>query len=173
MSYKIAVSRPGDDDVLLSLNWHRNPFGLCSFMEDNIGDRIRSLYHICNDYAYGKEKNLNRSKFLRIVNDYQTRLQPKKIAHFFFSFRSFVQFLEQFPKAMVLPVQEAGIMGDYRFEWFGSSKLAINVAQFQSYGKELGWDDMPVLDWYKQWFAKLVKLVEVMQDPDVEVWIER
>lgn len=165
MSYKITVSRPSDDDVLLSLNWHRNPFGLCSFVEDNAGDQIGSLHHICNDHAYDRVKNLDRKKFLRIIKEYGQRLRAVKQAYFFFNFRSYVQFVEKYPTAMLLSLSKG-------FMWH-ESRIGIRVERFQSYGRKLGWIDEPVLGWYQQWFKKLAELVAVMQDPDIEVRIEK
>lgn len=201
MSYSITLYRKGQvsnnggdanaganlvlvcEDEIASMDWLRNPFGLCTFVEDNVGDRVQSLWHVCNDHAYKVMGELDRRKFRRIVLAYWDRLRNLDKAYFYFDFHAYVQFTSSYSDAMVIAPnrfstdpQNAFAQGAYT--WRSSSsdddpdRLGIRVERFQQYRYEhFSWGDTPVLDFYKDWFKRLVNIAEVMQDLNVEVHI--
>lgn len=169
-----AASDEGDSEIA-SMDWLRNLFGLCTFVEDNVGDRVQSLWHVCNDQAYKVMGELDRRKFRRIVLAYWDRLRNLDKAYFYFDFHAYVQFMPNYSQAMTLPqhphdesvgLWAPGTSGD------DPDRLGIRIERFQHYGRQhFSWGDTPVLDFYKDWFKRLMHIAEVMQDLNVEVRI--
>jgi hypothetical protein len=166
MSYDIDVTTK--DGAEHSLNWLRNPFGLCSFAEDNVGDGQMSLWHVCNDHAYDDVGKIDRAQFLRVVESYWDRLRGLDDAYFFFTFGSYVQFLPEYPDAMMVRGYRALVEAT---RWGDDGRLGIRIGRFQGYERQFGWRQTAVLDYYKEWFERLLGASRAMQDPDATIYI--
>jgi hypothetical protein len=182
MSWDIDVHLP--DGRHLELNWLRNPFGLCDFAEDNVGNGSMSLWHVCNDFADDIEK-FDRARFQEIVHEYWCRLAILHRGYFCFSFRSYVQFVRNFPEAMHLDLLD---FMEQDWAWVGPrrhpTEVRIDVQRFSIYGRnadvrttsptnnQFGWDaGSNVLDWYRKWFQELHEIASAVQDPNATITI--
>lgn len=176
MSYDISLSRKAKDscydpdayalDDVHSMNWLRNPFGLCTFAEDNVGDGSSALWHVCNDHAYDKVKDLDRAKFLMVVREYWERIRSMEKASFYFTPGSYDQFAKQYPKIMP-PL----LHGDLEAA-VAPLQILIPVEKFQ-HAPNFGWRNQSVLQYYKDRFQELVELATTMQDPEIEIYISK
>ncbi len=169
MSYDIDVVTP--DGQEFEMNWLRNPFGLCGFAEDNVGDGNMSLWHVCNDHAYDAVKDLDRAKFLRVVEDYWDRLRGLQRGWFWFTFGSYVQF--SYDHAACMRVNFGGKL----HEWTKKndvSFLKLDIARFE-HDQNWEWSGRNIepLQFYKNWFEQLLELARAMQDPNATVCITK
>lgn len=168
MGYDIHVTAA---DRSLEMNWLRNPFGLCPFAEDNVGDGSMSLWHVCNDNAYDTSNDLDRPRFLDVVTAYREKLQALELGYFHFEFSSYVQFASSY-RAMILPW---GVRADEPrgYRWDKEHKiLGIDVERFID-EPNFGWSRQTssVLQWYKDWFDQLFEIAKLMQEPGSDVYI--
>jgi hypothetical protein len=164
MSYDITVTTDGTEH---SLNWLRNPFGLCDFAEDNVGDGKNSLWHVCNDHAYDDVDKIDRAEFLRVVEEYWDRLRGLERGFFHFTFSSYVQFQNDYAGCMRVQRSHE----DY--EWADDrAVLRLAAERFQP-ASNFSWSstgECP-LDFYKGWFERLLNLARAMQDPNARIYI--
>lgn len=87
---------------VMSMNWLRNPFGLCNWAEDNVceiglskGINVKhSLWHVINTWSYNKSENIDRRAFLNIVKAYWYIIKEIKQGYFFFTLSSYRQFIK-------------------------------------------------------------------------------
>lgn len=182
MSYDISISHyPFETEdnhwPKTELNWLRNPFGLCDFAEDNVGDGKHSLWHVCNDHAYDDVKNLDRADFLRVVLDYWDRLKNLEVGYFYFDLASYLQFSPEYPEAMKLPTIHWRLKHTKEecaqvYKWGPEQRtIGFNVHQFALYPSHFSFRGRGPLRHYKDWFKDLVDIARAMQDPEVTVRI--
>lgn len=158
MSYDITITCP--DGQLLEMNWLRNPFGLCNFLEDNVGDGELSLWHVCNDNSYETSNTLDRLRFHQVVNAYSNRLNALKQAFFYFDGNAYRQFSPFYPCMRGATKIPAGDKTKIDVEAFTNTDLRSQRRPEDS-----------ILDGYKRWMDELVTIAEVIQDPNVIVFI--
>lgn len=168
VSYDITVTieRGDGDDRHLSTNWLRNPYGLCRWAEDNVGEAYhfhdRPLWYVCNNWSYGDVDDLPRDRFHRVVTDYHDRIRGLDEGYFHFGLSSFIQFVA--PNFGRLPTDGFGrIEGAERLE--GGDTIAIPMEHFGAPGFNVSArraDTM--LGHYQAWFGELVEIAERVRD---------
>lgn len=168
MSYDMSVSW-GDEDGdggHLDINWLRNPFGLCTWAEWNVGGKENldewALYDVCNQWAYDKVKDFDRDEFHRVVMTYADRVRSLEIGYYVFDVFSYIQFCDGhfFKKTQFGSIMDA--------KAFGRSNIGIPMEFFES-GFNLG---RAGLEGAKEWFEEFVAIAEaVIKHRDSEIHI--
>ena len=154
-----------DDDEVMWVNWLRNPFGLCNWVEDNLTELgynpETSLYYVCNHWAY-KEDGADRPLFQKVVNEYWRRVEDLEQGYFFFSLSSYRQFVEGKTGLMIMEEGIAGprIKGE---KYAKDGSLMIPMWQFSHPEFRLSGPD---LQDYKDWMKRLVKFAELLQNEE-------
>ena len=158
MSLDISISRNGE--TLAEINWLRNPFGLCQWAEDNTitPDSPYGLHYVCNAWAYGRSSQIDRKLFLTVVLDYWQQVQKLKHGYFWFAPRQYQQFV--MPYAQFLSSRD-GIKES-------KMRTAIPMEHFSHAAFDLG--GAHTLEAYKNWFARLAHIAELLQSPDVDFY---
>lgn len=178
MSLDIDVRNP-KTGVSLEMNWLRNPYGLCSWAEDNYNYQTESspddeseqrLWHVINHWNYDKSDQVDKELFYSVVMRYgNVILNDLKQGYFFFTEQALKQFI--FPHLTVLswtkdtlpgvvikhPIIKLGIPMDYfSHECFGlSSEYRPNAH---------------TLERYQAWFQQLMDFATILRDPDAEFY---
>lgn len=154
----------------IEINWLRNPFGLCSWVEDNVESRY-SLYKVCNKWTYGKSKKVNRKYFLKVVNDYLNKIQGLRAGYFAFDLGAYIQFVEKhsylFPKEQIVTDYYKIIGSFYR-----NDKLYIPMEYFNKPEYNLISNCYPggMLTYYKNWYNKLYDIALLLQNKKSEFY---
>ena len=73
MSLKLYLEDKHNNEIK-SITWPRNPFGLCNWAEDNVGDDRSSLHHVCNAWQYEKASQCDRPLFQQVVEHYWQKI---------------------------------------------------------------------------------------------------
>lgn len=190
----MRVSKNGS--VVAEINWLRNPFGLCNFLQDNIElpeevkspllkkaseyatDRYKAeetglLYFVCNRWCYDESKGVDRQLFLDVVREYADRAQnlTSDDARYYFNLGTYRQFVE--PNLRCLKT-EAGYFDTIRIvgeKYDSAGRLGIPVEQFRNDGAfHLGHEEkLPRL---KEWAKQLASLAEALQDPETTYYAD-
>ena len=147
------------EEEIISLNWLRNPFGLCNWAEDNVGDNLR-LHYVCNEWTYGKSDQVNRPLFKQVVEEYWARIQKLDAGYFFFDLSSYRQFVEPhiaaFPGKRLFDIWSIdGSKYDQR------GRLMIPMGHFDRPEFDVF---KPSLEGYREWFSELVRFAEKLQN---------
>ena len=158
MSLDISISRNGT--TLAEINWLRNPFGLCQWAEDNVivPDTPHDLYYVCNHWAYSQSLEIDRELFGRVVLDYWQQVQAIERGYFWFTPLQYKQLV--MPYAKLLPSRDSIHKTETHTE--------IPMEYFSNNAFRLG--PNCTLQGYKDWFAKLVHIAALLQEPDVEFY---
>ena len=156
MSLEISLRKKGDEEEAMSLNWLRNPFGLERWAEANVGKTDNSpenerLWYVCNNWNYGKSKEIDKCLFEQVVDKYWSAIQELEVGYFVFNLPMYRQFVEG-------ELRKRLEFGDYKYR-MGYTEIAIKMEFFE---------DVPTLDGYKEWFHRLVLFAEKLQDPNME-----
>ena len=155
------------EDVAYSMNWLCNPFGLCSWAEDNAHhvwehEPPKTLHYVTNHWSYSNSGRVNRPLFKRVVDHYAETLLKLDMSYFFFGLRSYRQFVE--PHAHLLPGTRPLFSSGQRWitgSFYTDHKLAIPVEHFQPSAFHLS---RPTIEGYKAWLRELVEFGDAMQD---------
>jgi signal peptidase I len=161
MSLEISLRDKETDEVVMSLNWLRNPFGLEQWAELNVGETGNSqkeerLWYVCNNWNYDRSKEIDKQLFKNVVDSYWVVLKNLGVGYFVFTLPEYRQFVE-------------GLMGrnlemkDYHYQK-NHTEIAINMECFKN-DPSL---DTPSLEKYKEWFHRLVVFAEKLQEPCME-----
>lgn len=160
------------------MNWLRNPYGLCQWVEDNVLLPIglkpveeRRLRYVTNHWAYDKGGEVDRVLFLDVVTYYYQMVMPLTRGYFFFRMSRFIQFV--LPNIDLIPV-EKGPFNNVRIkdsltvnegnqigipmEYFGHIRFGLNT-RYDPDG------DNHSLARYKRWMGELLEFAEELQDP--------
>lgn len=148
-----------NNQEIISLNWLRNPFGLCNWAEDNVGVD-NALWRVCNNWSYDKAYLCNRPLFKSAVDSYWANIQSKPAFYFYFTDKQYRQFVE--PYLMFFPLF-------IHFEQT-DGRIAIPLSQFD---RELPpkihvrrSNSKSLKQQYLDWFAELVRFAELLQNED-------
>ena len=156
-------------EEIASMNWLRNPFGLCNWAEDNfkaVGAKTDTeLWYVINHWNYKDSPNVDKKLFKSVVDSYWKVLQKIDKGYFFFDVYCYIQFIEphrdKFPDEFIAAMDSKKIAGlNHKLE----SKIGIPMEHFIPEIIDLGGMD---LEKYKNWFFELVKFAEKLQDEDV------
>lgn len=166
MSLDISLIDENEEDVI-EMNWLRNPYGLCNWAEDNVieagynPDKEESLWYVINNWSYDDSPNVDRKLFLDVVMKYWEVVKNLEQGYYFFSLPGYRQFVEG--KTHLMP-QEKRSWGTPRIKgekYAHDRRLMIPMENFKH--SEFTLDD-PCLKRNQEWFAKLVKFAEMLQD---------
>lgn len=161
----LTHKKNGEDDY--SLNWLRNPFGLCNWVEDNTDLKLKKdLYYVCNRWAYDNAKNLNRKLFQEVVLAYQEPINNLERGYFWFDLPSYIAFIQ--PNIHSLPMRTSTLGGQPRIDAAiynrNGDKYGIPMEYFGASCFHMG--GRHTLKHYKEWYGRLVEFAEVMQNRD-------
>jgi hypothetical protein len=160
MSLDIALYN-GDEEII-SMNWFRNPFGLCQWAEDNVGDDDL-LWHVCNDWAGCNAPQVNRKLFQDAVHSYYRRLNQNLDFYFFFNQAQYKQFIK--PYLDFFPLTNCGIKDSMESN---NGCIAIPMHHFDNDMPEKLMirrrGDIILLEQYRDWFAQLVHFSDLLQN---------
>lgn len=118
----LDISLEGKGGRFHSMNWLRNPFGLCQWAEDNIelpaeveasllerakkhdeqGDYPKKaekgslLWFVCNRWCYERGGDIDRRLFLDVVKAYASGVEKLERGYYFFTFGAYRQFIEPY-----------------------------------------------------------------------------
>lgn len=173
MGLDIALYRGTDEESeeIISLNWLRNPFGLCNWAEDNFEHVEKkagntwsgfSLWDVCNQWSYDKSTEINRKIFKLVVDQYASTLLPLNTSYFFFDLPGYRQFIQR--KELRLPGHDNFIGDFYAIDnsfYDDRQRLAIPVDHFKHPSFNLG--ECSTVR-YQEWFKKLVEFGNLLQD---------
>jgi hypothetical protein len=167
MSLDISVT-VGDEEI--DMNWLRNPFGLCNWAEANVQPKTRrSLWYVCNHWAYKKSGRVNKPLFLEVVLAYQDAIMALLRGYFVFDLPSYRSFIEPFMD--YLPTQPH-VMGDER-RWIKDSKYDDHqrlMIPMEYFTHEVFHLARPSLAAYQEWFGRLVDLARLLQQPGAKFY---
>ncbi|MCJ7634853.1 hypothetical protein MUP77_21000, partial [Candidatus Bathyarchaeota archaeon] len=147
-----------------SMNWLRNPFGLCNWAEENtktLLHKVKSLWYVCNHWNYGKASRVNRRLFLEVVLAYSERISSLAEGYFYFDLPEYRQFIEgkaNFMETTPLFSELTHIEGSKYDE---QRRLMIPMWQFEHPSFNLG---KCSLAGYQNWFNELVEFARLLQD---------
>lgn len=171
MSLSISIRNPLTGDER-SMNWLRNPFGLCQWAEDNYEYRTKQrppeheqLSHVCNAWSYSKCEQIHRPLFKRVVENYWEVLAGLECGYYFFN-------------ATMLIVH---VVPNWHFLPLVSSWSSIRPEGMVTFGDRVG---IPVehfahssfhlpnasLARCKAWYEELLEFAELLQDRDYEFY---
>lgn len=160
---KVNLNKLEPEEVA-SMNWLRNPFGLCNWAEDNfeaVGAKTDTkLSFVINNWSYETSNDINRELFKSVVDGYWKVLQKIDKGYFFFDIYSYLQFIE--PNRKKLPTEHDNILGIDLITGMNwkLSKVGIPMEHFTK--KIIDIDNS--LDHYKDWFNELVEFSNKLQD---------
>jgi hypothetical protein len=154
------------EQEICSLNWLRNPFGLCECVEQNVEHEMRmqiaretSLYYVCNHWNYNKSKHIDRNLFLTVVKNYDKIFQNIETLYFFFNFKDFLSFCskhsQHFPRDQFDHIK--GII----YHNNNNQVVGIPINHFRHPCWHLGSVDQC---YYYQWMKRLVEFAEALQN---------
>jgi len=174
-----------NEEEIESMNWLRNPFGLCNWAVDNYvywckkkydcyskNGKNNLLYHMLNCYAYDKGKKLDRKKFLEIVQTYYDLLNNIEEGYFFFDLNSYRQFIQ--PKYNTF--LKGYNYGDFRtihgekYDKYNRNVLMIPQSEFVNYECVHSIKTDMSLSKYKAWMRELLDFAEMLQDESLEFY---
>ena len=99
MSLEIDLIEKETGNEVMSLNWLRNPFGLQTWAEDNVGMKIvqrvrgisgreelfEDLRYVCNHWSYEDSSDIDRGLFKQVVDTYWKEIQKLEVGYFVFN----------------------------------------------------------------------------------------
>ncbi len=173
MGLDLIVSDAGGSTII-DFNTLRNPFGLLSWIADNVqldksdiskitcpydtSEYINLLEFVCNHWSYNQSDKVDRKLFLDVISMYNDKVQALTEGYFFFNFRAYRELVEH---RTDLPCHYFGsrkfIEGETYVDGLGgfmNSKLRLPMHIFKE-----------SLDEYKKWSNKLLELAKALQDP--------
>ncbi|BDA74393.1 hypothetical protein CAL7716_085590 [Calothrix sp. PCC 7716] len=160
MSLKIALY-DGEQEII-SMNWTRNPFGLCRWAEDNFGFD-NHLWHVCNEWSYNKAHYIDRALFQQVVHSYYKRLHGHLDFYFYFNNTQFNQFIRNYLD--YFPLSSNGIVGSVVQP---DRRLAIPMHHFDEEMPEMlqirRRKEITVCQQYRAWFGELMHFADLLQN---------
>ena len=153
-----------DETTVMSMNWTRNPFGLCQWMEDNADVKTRkSLWYVTNHWNYKKSRRVNRKLFLEVVKIYNDAIQKLEKGYFYFTLPGYLQFVEPvvniLPKSTIFKLVYEGYDDQNRMKIPMTKEAAI----------AFNLHDM-TLNEYKVWASKLMHFAEILQNKNIKFY---
>lgn len=164
MSLDISLENKKTGELIIEMNWLRNPFGLCQWAEDNTNthDWKKGLWYVINHWNYGKSNRVNRELFKKVVDKHQEIIENLQRGYFFFSLSSYVQFVQ--PHYDLFP-KEKLFTGDYYIKdskYDDKKRLMIPMEYFDK--PEFNLSSDVSLKRYKKWFGALVEFASLLQN---------
>jgi len=178
----LNISLYDSEQGLMSMNWNRNPFGLCTWAETNYNYRTESvlpddqnLWYVVNHWNYDKSKDVDRQLFLEVVLRYALVLAELEQGYFFFTEAGLKQFI--WPcigvtamldvRAANPPYVTVGHKDDKH------RMIGIPMGQFADPCFGLSDTHRPnahTLEHYKEWFAELIRFAIALQNLTYEFY---
>jgi hypothetical protein len=168
MSLDITLTNRKTGTEVISMNWLRNPFGLCNWAEANVKPNTRvDLWYVCNNWDYDKSDRVDRRLFKCVVGEYWGEIQKLDRGYYAFDLPSYIQFVQPnvdfMPKETLFQVDR---IKDAIYDKQG--RLLIPMEHFNNFSAFHLTD--PSLAYMRQWFAELVRFAELLQDKDNEFY---
>lgn len=154
-----------ETEEVASLNWLRNPFGLCQWAEDNFGGE-GMLYMVCNQWAYDNGANIDRTLFKSVVDNYWHQISESTTSYFWFNETQYNRFIKPHEKyfpggilgriigSQVTPDNRVGIPLSY-FDKELPEPLSLKRRHQQ---------DSTMKEIYVNWFKELVDFADKLQN---------
>lgn len=163
-----------ETEEIASLNWLRNPFGLCQWAEDNFGGE-GLLTLVCNQWAYDKCEEIDRRLFKSVVDDYWSRISIHITSYFWFNEAQYNQFLKPYEGYFLLDIV-GGIAGRMQtvdnkkglpLSYFDKDNLpdSLNLKRRHS-------SDSTIKEIYINWFKQLVDFADKLQNKEYKFYCE-
>jgi hypothetical protein len=185
MSLDIAVYRgecyDDADAILAKMNWLRNPFGLCDWLEDNCPDvnvpDEFSLWAVVNRWAYSEAVEINdgpqavalRERAIETVEAYNAAAQALTQGYFYFTLSGYLHFVRHRDEILVNPGPRrlCEILVAHKY---GSGRIGFDMDAVARI-VELGHADGGVLAGYQAWAQELTDLFALLRDPDNKLYV--
>jgi len=132
-----------DGEIVIEMNWLRNPFGLRNWIKDNTGVDV---WNVVNNHSYDDSPNVDRLLFGETVTEAWEKVEDLAIGYFRLSSQFYTPNLSC---ELHLPAKD-----DY---WVGMEHY--NVIR-----DSLGCRPGECLQHYKDWTKKLHRFGELLQD---------
>lgn len=177
MSLDISVTDPETGETR-EMNWLRNPYGLCSWAEDNYNYITKEeppveqrLWYVINHWNYDKSGQVDRLLFLEVVQKYEAVVGHLTHGFFWFDVGAYIQFIEPYldyfprshpPASFTIPIRR--IQGSTHY----NRHIGIPMDHFGNPVFELSSQYRPnahTLKRYQEWFNELVQFAETLQKP--------
>jgi hypothetical protein len=180
MSLDISLIERKTGDGVASMNWLRNPYGLCQWSEDNYAlaksldpttiKLKEGLWYPINHWNYEKGSRVNRKLFKQTVDRYGEAIMALEEGFFCFDASELMHFVV--PHLPSLPYKDSPwgfsnkhIEGAKRYD----QKLAIPMEYFKARCFNLSIPhDLTVLGHYKSWYQQLINFAESLQNPEYQ-----
>ena len=179
MSLDIYVTNTRTDEKM-DMNWLRNPFGLCSWAENNYTyfterepPEDKSLWYVINHWNYDKSVQVDKPLFLEVVKRYGSIIMRLDRGYFWFNEGGFRQFIQ--PHLDVLPMSSDQAFESYGFEatvryHFDQKEyigIPMSYLRHPCFGlSDKSRPDAHTLIRYRLWYQQLIDFAEMLQDPD-------
>lgn len=168
MSLNITLTNNKQKEELASINWLRNPFGLCNWAEDNVKPtdlKEKDLYYVVNHWNYEKSDQINRALFKKVVYDYWYEIRKLERGYFFFTLQTYIQFVE--PNLSALPKVNIHFLNNVNrikdSYYTDDNRIAVPQEYFNNPIFNLSGS---TLEHYKNWFKELVDFADLLQNKD-------
>jgi hypothetical protein len=162
------------------MNCLRNPFGLCSWAEQNYAycmerepPEEQSLWYVINHWCYATSEQVDKSLFLEVVKEHGRVLLQLDSAYFWFTESTFTQFIHPCQKIWFHADDEtfmwSGFEGTVRYHFAGREHIGMPMHLLGSHCFGLSdfyHPNIHTLAFYQKWYAELIEFAELLQDPD-------
>lgn len=159
---------------IASIDWLRNPFGLCQWAEDNFGEE-GLLTMVTNQWAYDKCEEIDRRLFKQVVDDYWARINIHATSYFWFNEAQYQRFIKPYEVHFLGYIAFSGIAGTIQTV---DNKKGIPIGYFDK-------DNLPdslslkrrrqgntIKEMYLNWFAELVDFANKLQNKEYRFYCE-
>jgi hypothetical protein len=164
----------------MDMNWLRNPYGLCTWAENNYTyfterepPEEKSLWYVINHWNYDTSEQVDKQLFLDVVGKYGNVITKLDYAYFWFDEAGFKQFITPCLKTWFYADQEtfdlSGVEGTRRYHFHQREYIGMPMQYFSS--PCFGLSDRyrlhaHTLAHYQNWYRELITFAEMLQDPD-------
>lgn len=170
--YLYDTEIPEDEDrAVASMNWLRNPFGLCSWAMDNVNIEAPNpidLWYVINHWNYDKGASVDRKLFKAVIDMYWSKIRVLERGYFVFDLRSYRQFVEPHLAYFLTEDLFHGYTHIMDSKYNDNGELMIPQERFAA--SVFNFAGRHTFAHYKEWFGELVKFAELLQNPRYEFY---
>lgn len=161
------------NESVLDINWLRNPYGLGPWAQRMVEyvagtpdpfPEDQTLWWVCNHWAYDQSDKIDRKRFHRVVEAYAGHLLPLKEGYFFFTKSEYQQLI--LPHDARIPKTLEGIKGMV----MSHRRMGIPMEVFKDPVFNLGIRKHTVLEHYQDWYQRLMRFADLLQDESLEFY---
>jgi hypothetical protein len=163
----------------MDMNWLRNPYGLCTWAENNYTyfterepPEEKRLWYVINHWNYDTSEQVDKLLFLNVVKRYGDVIMKIEKGYFWFSESSYVQFIN--PHRGMLPFSldknhyaVIALSVQYHFDKREHIGIPMNYLSNPCFGLSDRYrPNAHTLAHYQNWYRELITFAEMLQDPD-------